>query len=181
MPNLRLVTNRLELVAGTVELARAGIGDHKELAQLLKVALPRGWPPPLNDENSQKWFLSSLEQAGPEDAGWYLWFCVHRDKRELVGNAGFKGIPKNGSVEIGYSMLEEHQRNGYCTEAVRALTAWAFEHEAVQTIVAHTLPGLVPSIRVLEKCGFVFAGEGEIEDGMQTIRYELSKRAFSRP
>jgi RimJ/RimL family protein N-acetyltransferase len=92
-----------------------------------------------------------------------------------VGNAGFKGTPKNGRVEIGYSMLEAHQRNGYCTEAVRALTAWAFEHEDVQTIVAHTLPGLVPSIRVLEKCGFVYAGEGEIEDGMQTVRYEFGR------
>jgi RimJ/RimL family protein N-acetyltransferase len=72
-------------------------------------------------------------------------------------------------------MLEAHQRNGYCTEAVRALTAWAFEHEAVQTIIAHTLPSLAPSIRVLEKCGFVYAGEGEIEDGMQTVRYEIGR------
>jgi RimJ/RimL family protein N-acetyltransferase len=178
MPNLRLFTDCLELVAGTLELARAEIEDRKELARLLKVPQPLSWPPPLNDENSQKWFLSALEQAGPEDAGWNLWFCVRRDQRELVGNAGFKGSPKNGSVEIGYSTLEAHQRNGYCTEAVRALMAWAFEHEAVQTIIAHTLPALVPSIRVLEKCGFVFAGEGEIEDGMQTIRYELSKKAF---
>jgi GNAT acetyltransferase-like protein len=112
MGNLRLFTNRLELVAGTVELARAEIGDLGEFARLLNVAPPLSWPPPLNDENSQKWFLSSLEQAAPDDAGWHLWFCVRRDKRELVGNAGFKGVPKDGRVEIGYSTLEAHQRYG---------------------------------------------------------------------
>jgi [ribosomal protein S5]-alanine N-acetyltransferase len=56
-------------------------------------------------------------------------------------------------------MLEAHQRNGYCTEAVRALIAWGFEQQAVQTVIAHTLPGLEPSIRVMEKCGFKFVGE----------------------
>jgi len=72
-------------------------------------------------------------------------------------------------------MLEAHQRNGYCTEAVRTLIGWAFQHRAVQTVVAHTLPGLMPSIRVMEKCGLLFVGE---EDRMQTIRYELPRARF---
>jgi ribosomal-protein-alanine N-acetyltransferase len=75
-------------------------------------------------------------------------------------------------------MLEAHQRNGYCTEAVKALIAWAFGHPAVQTVIAHTLPELAPSIRVMEKCGLSFAGEGPTEDGMQTIRYELPRLRF---
>jgi RimJ/RimL family protein N-acetyltransferase len=41
--------------------------------------------------------------------------------------------------------------------------------------VAHTFPELTPSIRVMEKCGMVFAGHGPVEDGMQTIRYELTR------
>jgi ribosomal-protein-alanine N-acetyltransferase len=129
----------------------------------------------LNDEHSQQAFLASLEKARPHDAGWNLWFCILREPRTLVGNAGFKGRPQGGLAEIGYSMLEAHQRNGYCTEAVRALLDWAFQDPGVRTIVAHTLPGLTPSIGVMEKCGFVFAGDGPIEDGMPTIRYQLSR------
>jgi hypothetical protein len=30
----------------------------------------------------------------------------------------------------------------------------------------------------MEKCGFVFTGHGLIEDGMQTIRYELTSESF---
>jgi RimJ/RimL family protein N-acetyltransferase len=180
MPGLGLTTTRLELVAGTVELARAEINDLAAFAALLGVPEPKIWPPPLNDENSQRYFLASLEQAGPGDAGWSLWFCVRREPRELVGGAGFKGSPRDGIVEIGYSMLEAEQRKGYCTEAVRALINWAFGHPEVKMVIAHTLRELGPSIRVMEKCGFVFAGPGPIEDGMETVRYELTPQAFQR-
>jgi ribosomal-protein-alanine N-acetyltransferase len=176
--DLRLFTTRLELVAATVELAKAEINDLLAFARLLDIPQPTSWPPPLNDEHSQQSFLASLQKARPNDAGWQLWFCIRREPRGLLGNAGFKGVPKNGSVEIGYSILEAHQRMGYCTEAVRALVGWAFQCPAVRKVVAHTLPGLVPSIRVMEKCGFAFAGDGPIEDGMQTIRYELTLESF---
>jgi RimJ/RimL family protein N-acetyltransferase len=178
MPDLRLLTSRLELVAGTMELAEAEINDIALLAQLLDTPPPKSWPPPLNDENSQQYFLASLQKAKPSDVGWNLWFCVRREPRELVGNAGFKGGPTDGLVEIGYSMLETHQRQGYATEAVRALVGWAFQNSAVRRVVANTLPELTPSIRLMEKSGFVFLGDGPIEDGMRTIRYELTRERF---
>ena len=176
LPGLRLLTNRLELTAATVELAQAELSDPVALAALLDVPSTLGWPPPLNDADSQRHFVSLLHQAEAGAAGWSLWFCIRRAPRALVGNAGFKGPPTQGSVEIGYSMLEAQQRNGYCTEAVRALLGWAFQHPAVDTIVAHTLPAKRPSMRVLEKCGFIPVGLGPMEDGIRTIRYQLSRR-----
>ena len=180
MNGLRLTTTRLELVAGTIELAKAELDDLPALARMLDVPLPGRWPPPLNDENSQRFFLDALLKAAPSHAGWQLWYCLLREPRVLLGNAGFKGIPAGGLVEIGYSMLEEHQRNGYCTEAVRALIGWAFQHPGVNLVIAHTLPALVPSIRVMEKCGLVFAGNGPLEDGVQTVRYELTRKRFQQ-
>jgi [ribosomal protein S5]-alanine N-acetyltransferase len=132
----------------------------------------------LNDEHSQQYFLASLQKAEASDAGWNLWFCIRREPRELIGNAGFKSSPKDGLVEIGYSMLETHQRQGYATGAVRGLLSWAFQKPEVQRVVADTLPGLTPSIRVLEKSGFAFVGDGPVEDGMRTIRYELTRERF---
>jgi [ribosomal protein S5]-alanine N-acetyltransferase len=178
MPDLRLLTPRLELVAGTMQLAQAEISNLPSFAQLLDAPTPASWPPPSNDEHSQQYFLASLQKAEASDAGWNLWFCVRREPRELIGNAGFKGSPKDGLVEIGYSMLEIHQRQGYATEAVRALLSWAFQSPEVQRVVADTLPGLTPSIRVMEKSGFAFVGEGPVEDGMRTIRYELTRERF---
>ena len=176
LQSLRLLTDRLELAAATVELAQAELSDPAALAALLDVPSPLDWPPPLNDADSQHHFLSLLRRAEAGAAGWSLWFCIRRTPRVLIGNAGFKGPPTEGSVEIGYSMLEAQQRNGYCTEAVRALVAWAFGQAAVDTIVAHTLPAARPSMRVLEKCGFIPVGLGPPEDGIRTIRYQLSRR-----
>jgi ribosomal-protein-alanine N-acetyltransferase len=177
-PNLRLLTPHLELVAATVELAQAEINDLASFVQLLDTPGPNSWPPPLNDEHSQQYFLASLQKAEASDAGWNLWFCIRREPRELIGNVGFKGGPKDGLVEIGYSMLEMHQRYGYATEAVRGLLSWAFQKPEVQRVVADTLPRLTPSIRVLEKSGFAFVGDGPVEDGMRTIRYELTRERF---
>ncbi len=178
MPSLRLFTPRLELVAGTSELARAEMKDFPAFAALLDVPIPENWPPPLNHENSQRHFLSSMEEATQNDAGWNLWFCILRHPRVLLGNIGFKGVPIDGVVEIGYSVLEAHHRKGYCTEAARALIDWAFKSPRVNSLTALTLPELLPSIRVMEKCGLTFTGDGPIEDGMKTVRYELTRERY---
>ncbi|MGC1685574.1 MAG: GNAT family N-acetyltransferase [Candidatus Acidiferrales bacterium] len=177
-PGLQLFTPRLELISATVELARAEINNLPAFAAMLDVPLPAAWPPPLNDEQLQRFLLSALEKSGPNETGWHLWFCIRRDPRALLGNIGFKGAPKDGVADIGYSLLEAHQGNGYCTEAARALIGWAFQHSVVAKIVADTLPELVPSIRVMEKSGMEFIGDGPIEDGMHTIRYELTRERY---
>lgn len=178
MCGLRLFTSRLELAAPTVELAATELRDPSRLAKLLDVPQPFDWPPPLHDEESQRHFLSLLHRGEPCTAGWGLWFLICREPRGLVGKAGFKGPPTGESVEIGYSVLEAHQRNGYCTEALCALLHWAFAHEAVDTVVAHTLPALRPSIRMLAKCAFLPVAVGPVTGGARTIRYELRRADF---
>ncbi len=89
-----------------------------------------------------------------------------------------KGKPTfDGTVEIGYSVLTEAQGLGYATEAVQGLVSWAFEHPEVLRVIAETLPELTPSIRVLEKSGFVSVAEGS-EEGL--IRFELSRSAYEK-
>ena len=109
-----------------------------------------------------RWTLELLS-ADPEASGWAAWyFILEGRERVVIGCGGFRGRPSpDGTVEIGYSILERHQRQGLAPEAVRSLVAWAFSHPEVKRVVAHTLPELRPSIRVLEACGFEFVGPGE--------------------
>jgi hypothetical protein len=44
--DFRLTTERLELVAGTLHLARAEVADRAELARRLRARVPREWLPP---------------------------------------------------------------------------------------------------------------------------------------
>ena len=171
---LHLRSERLLLVAATAELAQADLAGPGRLGKLLQAHVPPSWPPPLNDEHSQRWTLEQL-RAHPDDAGWFAWYFLHREHGEVraVGVGGFRGAPSpDGTVEVGYSIVPESHRLGFAPEAVRALVDWAFGHAAVKRVIAHTLPALLPSVRVLEKCGFVLEGPGE-EEG--TIRFALAR------
>ena len=169
---LRIETNRLDLIAATEGMVRAELEDRARLASLLGAEVPADWPPPLNDADSMRWVLNVM-RATPAIEGWITWyFLLRRDGAAplAIGNGGFKGVPAaDGTVEIGYSVREENQRQGYASEAVDALVEWAFSHAFVTRVIAHTLPVLAPSIRVLEKNGFAFLGDGE-EEG--TIVFE---------
>ena len=123
-----------------------------------------------------------MHEAHPGEYGWGVWYFLLRDdlsgSRVAIGNGGFKGPPTaEGAVEIGYSLLVEHHGKGYATEAIGALLAWAFGQPEVRLVIAETLPQLIPSIRLLEKCGFRFVGPGsDPEPG--AIRYELPRERF---
>jgi RimJ/RimL family protein N-acetyltransferase len=93
----------------------------------------------------------------------------------LIGSAGYKGPPgKDGTVEVGYGIVSDHQRRGYASEAVRGLVKRAFELPGVRRVIAETYPELVPSIGVLRRCGFELTGDGS-EPGV--IRFELTRGA----
>ena len=180
MNSLRLQTERLLLVAGDLELALAESGDRKKFSELLDADIPANWPPPLNDEQSHQWVINFFK-ANPGAVGWSLWyFLLDRpgERRLAIGNGGLKGLPSpDGTAEVGYSTIPEFQRQGYAPEATEALIAWTFGHPQITRVIAHTLPELQASIRVMEKNGFTFTGAG-LEPG--TIGYELKRENWQR-
>jgi len=165
-------TSRLRLVAATAALARADADESERLAEALGARVPESWPPPLLDDARGR--FADLMEANPELAGWFLWYWIRVDPGgadELVGAGGFKGRPTpDGTVEVGYSLVESAWHQGYATEAVGALIDRAFEHPSIFRVVAETYPELTPSIRVLIRLGFRYLGTGA-EDG--TLRYVL--------
>jgi RimJ/RimL family protein N-acetyltransferase len=166
------------LIAATAETVSLELQNVQQFATALGVPVPSSWPPPLNDEGSQRWYLEMLERD-PTAVGWGLWYLIRREPaRELVGVAGFKGRPAEGSCELGYSVLPSFHGDGYATEASRGLIRWAFSHSDVERVTSETLPDLVGSIRVMEKCGMRFIGDGNQEEGQRTVRYAVDRAGF---
>lgn len=174
-----IATERLELVPATPASTRAALEGESALAAALGVFVPATWPPEFLDPPALEFTVRRLRE-GPEQAGWWLHFVVlphGADSRTLIGSAGYKGPPSpDGTVEVGYGIVADHQRQGYASEAVRGLLAHAFAIPAVQRVIAETLPELTPSIGVLRKCGFRLIGEGS-EPGV--IRFELTRADYS--
>jgi RimJ/RimL family protein N-acetyltransferase len=151
-----LVTRRLRLVPATTELVDAELRSAQALAGALDAELPADWPPEHHTEVMLRRTRAALERPGA--AGWWLhWIAWTADERPvLVGTCGFKGPPAppaDGTVEIGYSVVPSWQRRGIASEAAQAL-ADAARARGADTVVAHTLPHLEPSIGVLRKLGF---------------------------
>lgn len=150
-----LTTERLVLVPATADLARVE-RDKEALGRALAAEVPSGWPPPIMADALGFWAEDLARQ--PELVGWTSWYWILSPlppSRVLVGYGGFKGPPDaNGVVEIGYAVLEEHQKRGYAREAAGALIAWAMSDQRVRRVDAETLPHLSASIALLEGLGF---------------------------
>jgi [ribosomal protein S5]-alanine N-acetyltransferase len=174
---IMIETDRLMLIAGTLDMVIAEMTDTGELSQMLDIGIPLSWPPELVNERTMNFCFQCLCR-GLDQVGWSCWYIVLKSTRMLIGMAEFTGKPGQGrSAEIGYTVLGEFQSQGYGTEAISGLIDWAFCHSEIDKLVAETTPDRRPSIRVLEKCGFTLAGYGP--DG-NTIRFELPRSIYAR-
>ncbi len=106
---------------------------------------------------------ASLYEAKPRDPRWGGFLAVDEALGSVVGCCGYKDGPAaDGSVEIAYGSFPPFEGKGYATAMAAELVARA----GVQPVIAHTLPERNASCRVLEKCGFTFAGKVlDPEDG----------------
>ena len=163
------MTSRLRLVPATTELVEAELEASDRLAGELDADLPPDWPPEHHGERMLRFTREALGRPGA--AGWWLHYIVlaEAERHTVVGTTGYKGPPEEGVVEIGYSVVPSYQRRGLATEACEVLIEAAWERGA-DAVIAHTLPHLAPSIRVLQKLGFEPAEPPE--DGVLAFRLE---------
>lgn len=172
-----MLTDRLDLIAATLELCEAEVAGRAALAASLRARVPEAWPPPVFEAEDVARVRDQLG-AHPALAEWTLYYILLRptvdnSTASLIGIAGFVGPPTTeGVVEIGYAILPDFQRNGYATEAVTALISRAFADPAVERITATTYETLQPSIGVLQKTGFLLVGG---PDAKGIMRFERSR------
>ena len=107
----------------------------------------------------------------PEQWEWYAIWMIELKDGTHIGEMCFKGIDSDGVVEIGYGIMEQYQDHGYATEAVKAISNWAFQEPKISSIEAEIDSKNIASKKVLEKCGFVFTGK----NGKEGPRYKLTR------
>jgi [ribosomal protein S5]-alanine N-acetyltransferase len=144
---------RLEVLPATAD----------DLRQLKRgVPLLRGWrvePGYLEFPEALDGALGMLADGVPPR--WATYLFVERlgtGPDVLVGLGGFKGMPRNGRVEIGYGIAPASRGRGLATEAARLLVC-AASASGVDSVRAHTLAHENPSTRVLRRNGFGWVRE----------------------
>lgn len=120
-------------------------------------------------------YVEALEN-NPEEYGFGPWIMIDKHKQMVIGDIGFKGLPVDGIVEIGYYVSKIHRNQGYAKEAVDSMLQWAFSHKDIDMVTASCQSDNVPSCKVLESCGFKRSGE---VDGF-TIFQNRKERQYGR-
>lgn len=92
-----------------------------------------------------------------------------------IGGIGFKGRPRDGSVDIGYGLSPSARGHGYAAEALIALLRFAADH-GVTRVTADTTEDNPASRRTLERAGFRRTGTK-----LDMIFYEVRLTAGGGP
>lgn len=166
-----IVSAEIELVPATLEIVSADLHDRDALPGLLQAPVGDGWPPPLITPDIMLKHKEHLRENGA-NGGWGAWYILLRNPRTVIGLCGFKSIPTQGRVEMGYTLLPQFHGRGLGTQVVGVLAGFAFGQPGVDVVFAETLPELFASQRVLQKNGFKRVAEAS-EPGV--IRFELRR------
>jgi RimJ/RimL family protein N-acetyltransferase len=115
--------------------------------------------------------LLKAYEAGVHRPEFGMFALVRHEDGRAVGAMGFHGAPdEDGRAEIGYDLAEAARGNGYATEALRALSAWALARDDVHTLFATIDRDNTASQAVVTRAGWTKVGE----DGEGTA-YELRR------
>ena len=110
---------------------------------------------------------------------WVGYFAILNG--EVLGTGGFKGAPKNNTVEIAYGVVPEKEGKGYATQICRRLTQMALEHDNSLRVTARTLMEENASTSILKKCNYTFVGVVDDPEDGQVWEWELSRKDFNEP
>jgi RimJ/RimL family protein N-acetyltransferase len=116
----------------------------------------RRMPHPYALTDAQAWI--SLARRGI-DKGETAYLLTRKDDGRIVGAAGIVAMNET-EFEIGYWIAEPFWSEGFATEAAQAVIDNAFLNRSLDRIFGRCRVANTPSRRVLEKCGFQYAGSG---------------------
>ena len=165
-----ILSQRLELISLSPEFIDAVLaGERRKAADLIGLPLPPEWP---GDRERTLRLRQEQMRRAPATQPWLLRAIVRREpSRVLAGHINFHGPPDaQGAVEVGYAILPQFRRQGYATEAVEALFAWAYREHGIRRFVASVSPTNEASLGVVRKFGFVQTGvQWDEEDGEELV------------
>ena len=126
--------------------------------------------------------MSSRLPGAP--GGWVQLSVEEREGHRLVGDVGLSPAEDEpGVIKVGYTVAPAFQGQGYATEAIDALVAYAFEALGADIVRAYASADNVASLRVAEKVGMRLIERIEHQHGGEIwhgVRYELRREDAAR-
>lgn len=84
------------------------------------------------------------------------WIIIHKTSGEAIGWCGIKFHPDEKEYDLGFRLLKKNWNQGWASEAARLCVKYASEVMGLRVLTAKAVDKNLASIRVLEKCGFIY-------------------------
>ena len=111
------------------------------------------YPKPYDEEGTWRWLRWSFQNYREHGFGW--WAVILKETGKMIGDCGvtIQNIDGEKLPEIGYHFNKKFWRQGFGTEAARAVRDWAFENTAYDCLYSYMDRTNVGSYSVAEKIG----------------------------
>ena len=102
---------------------------------------------PVSEEKERKWVREKLAEKA------MLFSMLEKSSGSFIGNIELMD-PTETEAELGIAITAAKQELGYGTEAIRAVTDYAFDQLGLKRVFLKVYPDNARAIRVYGKCGF---------------------------
>ena len=169
---VQIETERLflrEMTDGDFEALRRVLGDRD---------IMRHYPYEFDDARIRSWITRNRERYSV--FGFGLWAVCRKDTGEMIGDCGLTMQIIDGQIrpEIGYHIRADHQRQGYATEAARAVRDWTWQNTPFRALYSYMKAENIPSIRTAMAYGCTEAGEFRDDEGQISKIFALTREEW---
>jgi RimJ/RimL family protein N-acetyltransferase len=117
------------------------------------VARYQSWDAPfplLRAETAVANFIAS----DPDKPGWFQYAIERTAERDLIGDVAVHLHDNLKQAEVGFTLAPQHQKQGYATEAVRAVLDRLFRVQGLHKVAGECDARNVASAALMERLGF---------------------------
>ncbi len=119
----------------------------------------------LSDEETMKYFVEGTyskdkvkEFINRNAKETHHFTILLKSSKRIIGKLSYNSWFMKRTKEIGWIFFKTATNNGYCTEAAKAMTKYAFEEEKIHRLIATCDPRNIASKRICEKLGMTQEG-----------------------
>lgn len=112
--------------------------------------------------------------------GFGTWIVQRKSDKKIIGRAGFNYRPGYDYPELGYVFGTKYQGQGYATEICKAICNYGFKELEFNFILAFSSPDNIPSIKLLNKLGFVHDSNIIEPDDAKVLGFEMKPYVLAK-